>query len=249
MVKFIRIYQAGDYGVADLIELQDAASRHVSIVLRMQVGASLILFNGDNCEFLATIKNIVKTKVTVLIDACTELSRESPRSIHLAQAMSKGERMEFVVQKAVELGVTSITPVLTEHCAIKLSATHLMKKHAQFQAIAIAACEQSGRNKLALINPACSLSSYLSRAQAQIKLILHPHAISSFPVCQSVDSDIILLVGPEGGFSHFEFNLALSTNFKPWHLGARILRTETAAIAAISIMQAIAGDLDLPSVL
>jgi 16S rRNA (uracil1498-N3)-methyltransferase len=242
-VRTIRIYQPGPYEKGHSIELSATASQHVGVVLRMQPGEPLILFCGDNREFSATITTLHKKKVVVTINAVHDVNRESPRAIHLAQALSKGERMEFVIQKAVELGVASITPLFTSHCVVRLDAERLSKKQAQWQAIAIAACEQSGRNQLPVIHKACSLEIYLQQCQAPTKLVLHPATIKSWREHAFNTGDIALLIGPEGGLSDEEVSLAKGSQFQPLCLGPRILRTETAAIAALSVIQAISGDL------
>ena len=242
-MRTIRIYQPGDYAVGDLVELSATASQHVGVVLRMQPADELTVFCGENREFSATLTSVHKKKVLVMLTAVRDANRESPCSIHLAQAISKGDRMEWVIQKAVELGVASITPLFTTHCVVKLDSERLAKKQAQWQAIAIAACEQSGRNQVPNVNPACSLDAYLQVCDAKIKLVLHPRAAKSWRDCSFYASDIALLIGPEGGLSDDEIEQALSHDFQSWCLGPRILRTETAAITALSVLQAVAGDL------
>ena len=242
-MRTIRIYQPGIDACGQLIELSAAASQHVGVVLRMQPDEPLTLFCGDNREFLSTIETVHKKKVFVRINSVHHANRESPRKIHLAQAISKGERMELVVQKAVELGIASITPLLTEHCVVRLDADRLAKKQAQWQNIAISACEQSGRNQLPIIFPACSLGTFLQHCQATTKLILYPDATKSWRDYLFPDGDIALLIGPEGGLSGDEVNQAMLALFQPLCLGPRILRTETAAIVALGVLQAVAGDL------
>lgn len=242
-MRIIRIYQPGLYDVGHTVELSPAASQHVGVVLRMQAGEELTLFCGDNREFSATIMSIYKKKVIVSVNTVHTANRESPRSIHLAQAISKGERMELVVQKAVELGVATMTPLLTARCVVRLDAERLYKKQAQWQAIAIAACEQSGRNQLPIIHQACSLDTYLHQCQELTKLVLHPTTEQSWRDYTFIDGDVALLIGPEGGLSDEEVSTAKAAGFQPMSLGPRILRTETAAIAAISVIQAISGDL------
>lgn len=242
-MRTIRIYQPGHYDVGNVVELSATASQHVGVVLRMQPADSLTLFCGDNREFLAHIVSVTKKKVTVEIMDTAQVSRESPRPIHLAQAISKGDRMEWVIQKAVELGVASITPLFTAHCVVKLDAERLAKKQAQWQAIAIAACEQSGRNQVPMVHPACTYSHYLNNCSAAIKWILHPSSEKSWREHGFISGDIALLIGPEGGLSEAEVSQAQSHDFMPLCLGPRILRTETAAIVALSVLQAVAGDL------
>ena len=242
-MRTIRIYQPGHYSVGEMIELSATASLHVGVVLRMQPQDELTLFCGDNREFSARITSVHKKKVTIIIVAEQSVNRESSRRIHLAQAISKGDRMEWVIQKAVELGVTSITPLFTTHCVVKLDVERLAKKHAQWQAIAIAACEQSERNQLPIIHSACSFDEYMHACEAKLKLVLHPYASKSWRDVTFIEGDIALLIGPEGGLSDVEVALAQQHAFQSLCLGPRILRTETAAVAALSVLQAIAGDL------
>jgi len=243
-VKTIRIYQAGDYQPGSAIKLSEEAGQHVGVVLRMQPGEKLTLFPGDNREFDAVITSVNKKKVVVEIVSEAEISRESPLSIDLAQGISKGDRMELVVQKAVELGVHSITPVISSRCVIKLDKQRIEKKRAQWQSIAIAACEQSGRNLIPVIHPVFTFEAYLTNSQHRFKFILEPGAEKkwrNYPL----DSGhaVSLLIGPEGGFSTEEILQARQAGFADLSLGPRVLRTETAAITAISVLQAAYGDL------
>lgn len=243
-MKEIRIYQPGDYQPGQLLELSPEASLHVGVVLRMKPGGLLTLFCGNNWEFSATIEEVKKKQVVVRIDAAIAISRESPLTIHLAQAISKGDRMDFVMQKATELGVTSITPILSQRCAFALDKERMAKKVQQWQAIVISACEQSGRNQVPIVNQPLHLERYLEQAQEQFKCILNPngtHSLREYDIMK--EGAITLLIGPEGGLSDEEIDLAETHGFKSLTLGPRILRTETAAITALSILQAVAGDL------
>ena len=242
-MRTIRIYQPGSYDAGDVVALSATASQHVGVVLRMQPADSLTLFCGDNREFLAHITAVTKKQVMVQVDEVSCVNRESPRQIHLAQALSKGDRMEWVIQKAVELGVTSITPLFTARCVVKLDAERLGKKQAQWQAIAVAACEQSGRNQVPTVHPACSYMAYLNTCSAATKWILHPSSEKSWRDHVFIAGDIALLIGPEGGLSEDEISEAQGHDFMPLCLGPRVLRTETAAIVALSVLQAVAGDL------
>lgn len=243
-MKTVRIYQTGNYDIGQQVELSPEAAQHVSVVLRMQAGDSLTLFNGTNCEFPSIITHIKKKQVIVAIEQSQECNKESALNIHLAQAISKGDRMEWVMQKSVELGVHSITPLLTERCAVKVDKERLQKKVLQWQAIVIAACEQCGRNTVPVVHPPVTFATFLPRVQTQLKLILHPQDGKSwrdYPLNEV--SNITLLIGPEGGFSAAELRQALEHTFAPLQLGPRILRTETAAISALSLLQAVGGDL------
>lgn len=242
-MKTTRIFQPGSYEVGQTVELSQEAGQHVGVVLRMQPGDTITLFSGDNHECQATILHAHKKKVTVRIKTIESITRESTLSIHLAQVISKGSRMEWVIQKAVELGVTSITPLTSERCVVRLDEARLEKKQLQWQAIAIAACEQSGRNQLPIIHPVIPLDVHLNQCDAPTKLILNPISGVSWRNIPLTTNTISLLIGPEGGLSEDEVKRALLHQFTALRLGPRILRTETATIAALSILQAAGGDL------
>lgn len=242
-VREIRIYQPGNYQSGQTLELSPEAGQHVAVVLRMQPGEQLTLFCGDNREFDVVIETVKKKQVIVRVEAVTEKSRESSLTIHLAQAISKGERMELVMQKSVELGVASITPLITERCVVKLDKERLEKKLRQWQSIVVAACEQSGRNKIPLVHSPVHLEDYIKTAGAPLKFILHPEVNASWRDYAIGSGDIELIIGPEGGLSDNEITLAFQQGFSPLSLGPRVLRTETAAITALSVLQAVGGDL------
>lgn len=242
-MREIRIYQPGDYQINESLILNSEAGQHVGVVLRMQAGDKLTLFKGDNQEYEALITDVHKKRVEVMITAQQLINRESPRVIHLAQAISKGDRMETVVQKAVELGVTSITPLITERCVVKLDAERMEKKRLQWQAISIAACEQSGRNQVPEILPVLTLDNYIKKLLSDLNFVLYPEAAKSWRNYTFDNHQIGLLIGPEGGLSDNEIRLLFANNFVPLSLGPRILRTETAAITALSVLQAVCGDL------
>lgn len=242
-MRAIRIYQPGSYQSGQTLELSPEAGQHVAVVLRMQPGERLTLFCGDNREFDAIIETVKKKQVVVRLGTVTEKSRESALIIHLAQAISKGDRMELVMQKSVELGVANITPLITERCVVKLDKERLEKKLHQWQSIVIAACEQSGRNKIPVVHPPVHLEGFVKTAQAQQKFILHPEGNASWRDYAIGPCDIELIIGPEGGLSHNEIAMASQHGFSPLSLGPRVLRTETAAITALSVLQAVGGDL------
>ena len=242
-MKEIRIYQSGDYEVGQLLALSAQASQHVGVVLRMKAGESITLFCGDDREFVALIDEVKKKQVFVRIHSVINVSRESPLTIHLAQAISKGDRMDFVMQKAVELGVTSIIPIKSQRCVVSMNKERMAKKVQQWQAIVISACEQSGRNKVPIVHQPLDLEQYLHEAQGQLKLVLNPKATNSWRDYIGIQGDILLLIGPEGGLSDDEIKHAVTSGFQSLSLGPRILRTETAAITALSVLQAVAGDL------
>jgi 16S rRNA (uracil1498-N3)-methyltransferase len=244
-VREVRIYQAGTYQTGQSLELSPEAGQHVRVVLRMQPGDKITLFCGDNREFAAILTDVCRKKISVKILTERVVSRESPRAIHLAQAISKGERMEWVVQKTVELGVTSITPIITARSLMKLDAERMEKKRTQWQAIAIAACEQSGRNQVPLVKSAHSLEEYLQKKVAPLQFVLQPKEAKTWRDYNfaQAKTELALLIGPEGGFSQEELQQIFSAGYNPLCLGPRVLRTETAAIVALSVLQAICGDL------
>lgn len=242
-MRTIRIYQPSTYQSGQSMTLSEQAGQHVGTVLRMKPGDPLTLFSGDNQECEAIVESVKKREVIVSLGTVCDVSRESPLAIHLAQGLSKGDRMDLVMQKAVELGVASITPLITERCAVKLDKERMAKKREQWQAIAIAACEQSGRNQIPLVHLPIALSTYIQTIDAGLKLILHPVGSKTWRDYDLQQSNIALLIGPEGGLSDTEIAMACDQGFHALSLGPRILRTETAAITALSLLQAVAGDL------
>ncbi|MDF1827173.1 MAG: 16S rRNA (uracil(1498)-N(3))-methyltransferase [Legionellaceae bacterium] len=242
-MRTVRIYHPGVYNLHDLVELSEAESKHVARVLRMHPGDILTLFCGDNREYSAMITAATKRHVTVRIESVQPFDRESPCQIHLAQGIAKGDRMSFIIQKAVELGVASITPLHTQHGAVRRDTKQLAKKHAQWEAIAISACEQSGRNVIPTIHPPCSFDTYLETCTVQTKCLLDPMAEHVWKKGTAKQGELALLIGPEGGLDQHEIKQAKAASFQSIKLGPRILRTETATIAALSVLQALEGDL------
>ncbi len=233
-------------------QLEGKAAHHILTVLRRKAGDTLILFDGQNNEYSTLITQIDKKRLWVrLIDSQT-INRESALNIHLIQGISKGERMDWVVQKATELGVSCITPVHTQHGAVSLNNERTLKKQEHWENIIISACEQCGRNSLPLLNPIQSFSDMLSctkKAENEAYWILHPENENKSPLHPLYKggrrgnfSAIHLLIGPEGGFSTSEVMQANKAGFEPIQFGPRILRTETAAIAVIAALQTLLGD-------
>ncbi|MCE2595876.1 16S rRNA (uracil(1498)-N(3))-methyltransferase [Motilimonas cestriensis] len=240
-----RIYEPQALRLNTQLDLNDDAANHVGRVLRLNVGDQIWLFNGeDENQYLANIVQSTKKHVQVKIVECQTTANESPLKIHLGQAISRGDRMDFVIQKSVELGVDAITPIFSERCGVKLSGERLEKKRQQWQKIAIAACEQSGRNQVPEINQPISFNDWINQQDDAVKLTLHPRAnyrINTLP--EPKVKQIRLLIGPEGGFTGDEVNLSEQAGFIETLLGPRILRTETAALTAITALQCRFGDL------
>lgn len=236
-----RIYQ--NTPIEHTVQLSAQAMQHVVTVLRLQTGSPIILFNGDNYEYHGEL--LIKDKRTALVNIKEKIfaDRESPFKIHLAQGIARGEKMDFIIQKAVELGVDEITPVFTERCNVKLDKERSEKRLMHWQQVAISAAEQCGRNAITRIHSPATLSSLLETSQIANKFILSHRAQTDF---KSIAADIkqcLLLVGPEGGFSPFELEYTQAHHFVAILLGPRILRTETAALVAMSILQSSFGDL------
>ena len=224
------------------IELSEAAHNHLVKVLRMKQGFKLVLFNGDGFDYQAELSSVAKRESRVRIIAADSNDRESPIDIHIGQGLSRGERMDYAVQKATELGVQSLTPLFTDRSEVKLTAERQEKRSAHWQQISISASEQSFRAKPMSVNTAVSLTEWINRCDAELKLILHPHLELTSLNHEPRPSSVALLIGPEGGLEESEVELALQKGFKPWLLGSRILRTETAPVAAASVLNYLWGD-------
>jgi 16S rRNA (uracil1498-N3)-methyltransferase len=223
------------------IVLEPDASRHLARVLRVGVGDAVTLFDGSGGEYPATITAIDKHTVSVLTGSHLPREAESNLAIHLGIAVSRGERMDWVVQKATELGVASLTPLLTERTGVKLSGERAAKKIQHWQQVAISACEQCGRNRPPHVQPTLALEHWLATTVAEAKFVLHHRAD---PIATgTAPASVALLIGPEGGLSEREIALAEQAGFVSLLLGPRIMRTETAPLAAIAILQGWWGDM------
>ena len=227
------------------LALDGEKARYIGRVLRLRPGDHLAVFNGKDGEFAANVLSISKNTAVVQVDAHIDTATESPLKVHLVQGISRGERMDFVIQKATELGVKRISPVLTEHGVVKLDARRTTKRRNHWQKVAESACEQSGRIRPPLIDEPVSLNSWFGAktGDADIDLILRPRAAMSLISIAAPNTKVCLLIGPEGGFSDSEYEDATIAKFKAVSLGPRVLRTETAAIAALTVAQSLWGDL------
>ncbi len=224
------------------VELEADPSQHIARALRMPVGAALVLFDGRGGEYPAVIRAIGKRRVTAAVGEHRELERESPLAIHLGIAISRGERMDWVVQKATELGVRALSPLLSERTEVRLAAERADRKLGHWRRIAVSACEQCGRNRLPQINAPQGLDSWLQSANAERKLVLH-HRAEEIGDHGPAPASVALLIGPEGGLDAAEIAAAEAAGFRSLRLGPRILRTETAPLAAVAILQARWGDM------
>ena len=242
-MRIPRIYHPEPLNANQLVALTDDAANHVGRVLRMGPDQLVQLFDGSNQVFEARITHADKKSVQVQVLSATEDDRESPLHLHLGQVMSRGEKMEFTIQKSIELGVNVITPLFSERCGVKLDAERLNKKIQQWQKIAIAACEQCGRNRVPEIRPAMYLADWCAEPEAGLKLNLHPRASQSINTLPLPVERVRLLIGPEGGLSREEIAMTAQHQFTDILLGPRVLRTETTALTAITALQVRFGDL------
>ncbi|RUO38060.1 16S rRNA (uracil(1498)-N(3))-methyltransferase [Pseudidiomarina aestuarii] len=244
-MRIPRIYHPAEQPltIATQYTLSDDAANHVGRVLRMQVGDPLQLFTGNGYLYTAVITTVSKKSVTVEVNDQQMVTNESPIAVHLGQAISRGDRMDFVLQKSVELGVTSITPLFTERCGVKLSGDRLEKKVQQWQKIVIAACEQSGRARVPTVHHPVTLAAWFAQLEPALRLTLDPYAQRPLREMELIDRKVQLVIGPEGGFTEEEVALTAAHDFIPVKLGPRVLRTETAALAALSVLQYQFGDL------
>ncbi|CAB1225863.1 MULTISPECIES: 16S rRNA (uracil(1498)-N(3))-methyltransferase [Serratia] len=225
------------------IALSEDAANHIGRVLRMGAGQALQLFDGSNQVFDAEITQVDKKNVLVRLAAGQPEDRESPLNLHLGQVISRGEKMEFTIQKSIELGVNVITPLFSERCGVKLDGERLAKKIQQWQKIAIAACEQCGRNRIPEIREAMKLEDWCAEQDGSLKLNLHPRANHSINTLPLPVEHVRLLIGPEGGLSADEIAMTTGHGFTDILLGPRVLRTETTALTAITALQVRFGDL------
>lgn len=241
-MRIPRIYTGRVLQAESTFDLEPGPSQHLARALRMQQGGSLILFDGRGGQYPATITALGKKQVSVRTGAHVSCEWESPLAIQLGIAISRGDRMDWVVQKATELGVSRITPLLTERTEVKLKGERAAKKIAHWQQVVISACEQCGRNTVPPVSPLRSLEGWWAEAQAELKLVLH-HRAETLETASATPASIALLVGPEGGLSAAEIAAAEQQGFQSLRLGPRVLRTETAPLTALAVLQSRWGDL------
>jgi 16S rRNA (uracil1498-N3)-methyltransferase len=243
-VRLIRVFVDAPLAPGAQVTLDGSAAAHVSRVLRLKAGDGVTLFNGDGSDYPAKIAAIGRATVAAAVGARTAARVESPLSVTLVQGIARGDRMDLVIQKATELGVAAILPVVTARSVVKLDPGTLDRKRAHWQAIAVAACEQCGRAKLPLIAAPRALAEVLAgKPGGGARLLLAPDAQLSLGAAARGETAVEILVGPEGGLEEAERRAALDAGFRACRLGPRVLRSETAAIAALAVLQSVAGDL------
>lgn len=243
-MRIPRIHVDYDLHPGREVLLPDQAGEHVARVLRLERGAPLILFNGDGYEFDAALASLAKHAVTAEIGQKRTVERESPLPLTLAQAIARGERMDWVLQKATELGVGRIVPIVTERTEVKLDAERAERRMAHWRGVIASACEQCGRNQLPELEAPQSMDRWLAMLgdAPATRLALLPEGDANLRQFPQMDNGAILAVGPEGGFTANDVALLTQAGFHGLRLGPRILRTETAGVAALAALQAMFGD-------
>lgn len=243
-MRLIRVYVEAPLAAGAGVELRGPAHEHVTRVLRLGAGDEVTLFNGDGHDYPSVIRELRRGATAVAVRAVASARAESPLAITLVQGIARAERMDLVVQKATELGIAAIQPVATERSVVRLDADARAKRLAHWRAIAVAACEQCGRARLPAVADPVPLPDWLARpAGAVRRLQLDPEAGESLVTAAAGAASIELLVGPEGGLTATEQDAARQTGYLSCRIGPRVLRSETASIAALAVLQATAGDL------
>ena len=244
-MRLSRVYLDSPLALNAAISLPKEIAHYLSNVLRLRVDDELLVFNSQQGEFRARVTSVTKRAVDIeLLEkrrAALDAAKQASLSIHLILGLSRGDRMDFAVQKSTELGVNEITPIYTEYGEVRLKPERVEKKLQHWQKIAISACEQSGRLDVPVIHKPVSLME-LSLSKSANKWMLEPSGSDALP--QSIaENNVVLLIGPEGGFSENEIDWAQCNDFQVVALGSRILRTETAPVAALAILQHKYGDM------
>jgi 16S rRNA (uracil1498-N3)-methyltransferase len=241
MMRISRLYTPDRLIIGQQVELNDDNAHYVRTVLRLKKAQRLTLFNSSGGEFLGELCEVSRKKVRVNIIEYSDRSVESSLHITLGLGISRGDRMDWAVQKSVELGVNNMTPLLTERCVVKFKDNKKSQRLQHWKNIVQHATEQSSRTILPTLTEIEEIDHWLNN-QVGLKIFLDPYAEQSLITLKPIDDRVTLLTGPEGGFSDTERELAIAAGFIPVHLGQRILRTETASLAALSAIQTLWGD-------
>lgn len=240
-MRTIRAYIADAQSEQQTLELPAAVFQHLVKVLRLGEGAPLEVFNGHGQRFSAQLTGVAKKRANITLISQLESTPESPLHSHMGLVMSKGDRFDYALQKATEMGVTTITPLTSERCDLRLNAERAEKKMAHWQGVINAACEQCYRDTLPVLYPIKPLENWVSTQNSDVQLVFHTAATQpDWP--SDTPQSVSFLVGPEGGLTDTEVNTAHRNDFTSWQLGPRILRTETAPIAILSLLQMKWGD-------
>jgi 16S rRNA (uracil1498-N3)-methyltransferase len=237
-----RFYIAQPLAVGQQVDLPPAVAHHINVV-RLEPGAALTLFNGDGGEYAAVLREVGKKRATAELLTFTAREAELPFPVTLAQALPEGSKMDWIIEKVVELGVTAVQPLAARRCVVRLSAERAEKKLEHWQGVIEAACEQSGRNRLPRLAPPLDLREWLAQPADGQRILLSPRATTSLADWTRAQSaqPVTLLVGPEGGFTDEEETLAVQHGALALSAGPRVLRTETAALAVLAVLAAAWG--------
>jgi 16S rRNA (uracil1498-N3)-methyltransferase len=241
-MRVSRLYVPLDLEENALVRLDEDSGHYLRTVLRLRQGADLTVFNGDGCEYAAQVAEAGRDGVRLRIAGCRRPAVESPLVIHLGLGIARGERMDLAVQKAVELGVARITPLFTEHCVVRLDEGKRGSRRQHWQKIVRSACEQCGRNRVPEVDEPVELTRWVE-GRAGLGLFFDPRGQTSLRHLPRPEGVVSLLSGPEGGFAERERGAARAAGFIPVRLGPRILRAETAVLAALAAIQVLWGDL------
>lgn len=230
-----RFYIEIELNTGNTVELTESVFHHWVRVLRAKEQEQAIFFNGKGGEYVVTLTQINKKNAFVSVDQFDAADRTAPFKVTLGQVMSKGDRMDYAIQKATELGVTTIQLLTSERCEMRLKYDRDQKKLDHWQSVAIAACEQCGMNRVPEILAPISVTEWVESDLPESRFVLAPNKDQNNVLLNS-SPDLALLIGPEGGLSEAEINIANQNNFKNWCIGDRVLRTETAPVVALSIL-------------
>ena len=244
-MRIPRVHIDQPLGPGHEVLLPEQAGEHIARVLRLERGHPLILFNGDGCEYDATLASLAKRAVTAEVIAMRSVDRESPLHLTLAQGIARGEKMDWILQKATELGVARIVPIVTERTEVKLDEERAERRIAHWTQVIASGCEQSGRTRLPQLEAPQRLDRWLATLEddAALRLALIPGGDVVARELAPITHGALLCVGPEGGLSDKDITMLQQTRFRALRLGPRILRTETAGVAALAALQALQGDL------
>lgn len=244
-MRIPHIYTTSELQTSKEVCLDTNACKHIKEVLRLKPGDTIILFNGDGSDYQSEIKAATKKQITVLVGSKTQVNNESSLNIHFLQPLCRSDKMDWCLQKATELGVREITPIISKRVNINIPQDRLKKKIAHWHAVIASACEQSGRAQLPTINPPIQLDKAITAvAMDTVKIVASPSSSETFATTSiAAARNCVCLVGPEGGLTAEEIMLVENVGFYSVSLGPRILRLETAVIAIITLMQSRWGDL------
>lgn len=242
-MRLSRLFVSFQLEPGDTLRLGPRQAHYVARVLRLRALAPIVLFNGDGFDYSAVITYVDRDEVRVKIETRLPVVNESPLSVTLVQGISRGERMDHSLQKATELGVSAVQPVFSERVTLRLSGSRLERRVQHWQAVVESACEQSGRARVPAVMAPRALDEWLLLPAAGIRLVLDPAAERSITAMDVEAGEIELVVGPEGGLSPLEIEALLNSGGQAARLGPRTLRTETAGVAALAVLQSLGGDI------